>query len=94
VPDGWLPVYSVDTEKEARALLVFSCQTNADGEFVARELVGEQTVENLVAFGRRLAEAECLMKSPKTPRKRRAEKPAQGPTLFPREEKGPYEEGR
>jgi len=53
-PKGFLPVYSVDTEEEARQLLVVTCGTNVDGEFVARELVHEQTLDNLYAFGARL----------------------------------------
>lgn len=52
---GFLPVYSVNTEQEARQLLVAACSTNCAGEFVARELVEEQTLENLYAFGDRLA---------------------------------------
>jgi hypothetical protein len=55
VEDGFLPVYSVDTEEEARRLLVAACSTNYDGEFVARELAEEQTLEHLIAFGERLA---------------------------------------
>lgn len=55
VEDGFLPVYSVDTEKEARALLVLACETNMNGDFVARELAQEQTIERLFAFGDRLA---------------------------------------
>jgi len=54
VPEGHLPVYSVDTEEEARRILVLACQTNTDGEFVAKELAEEQTLQNLYAFGDRL----------------------------------------
>lgn len=35
-------------------LLVMSCPTNLDGEFVAPELAEEQTLENLYAFSDRL----------------------------------------
>ena len=52
--DGFLPVYSVDTEEEARSLLTLACATNLDGEFIARELVQEQSLANLMAFGDRL----------------------------------------
>jgi hypothetical protein len=55
VEEGFLPVFSVDTEEEARELLVFACGTNIEGEFVARELVQEQTLEALTAFSDRLA---------------------------------------
>ena len=53
-PKGMLPVYSVDTEDEARRLLKLTCPTNAKGDYLARELIEEQTLENLYAFGDRL----------------------------------------
>lgn len=62
VPSGHLPVYSVDTEDEARRLLVAACGTNLRGEFVARELVEDRTLESLYAFGRRLAEVHARIK--------------------------------
>jgi hypothetical protein len=52
--DGALPVFSVADEKEALALLTLACQTNLRGEFVATELVMEQTLENLNRFSDRL----------------------------------------
>jgi hypothetical protein len=54
VPDGFLPVFSVADKEEAKQLLVAACSTNVNGEFVARELVEEQTLDNLYAFGERL----------------------------------------
>lgn len=51
---GFLPVYSVDTEDEARELLAFACETNKGGDFVARELAEAQDLEKLYAFGDRL----------------------------------------
>jgi hypothetical protein len=57
IPKGRLPVYSVGSKKEARALLRLTCSTNAAGDFVARELMEEQTLENLYAFGDRLRNA-------------------------------------
>jgi hypothetical protein len=63
VPKGFLPVYSVDSEDEARQLLVLACERNRDGEFVARELVHDQTLENLDAFGDRLAAYHALMRT-------------------------------
>lgn len=53
-PDGRLPVFSTDTEEEARQLIVLACPRGNDGEFYARELVENQTLENLVAFSDRL----------------------------------------
>lgn len=55
-PRGFLPVFSVSDEEEAKALLVMACGRNLDGEFVAKELVEDQTLENLQAFGDRLKE--------------------------------------
>lgn len=52
-PPGHLPVYSVDTEAEAEKLLML-LPTNGWGEPIAEELVREQTLENLEAFGDRL----------------------------------------
>ena len=43
-------------------LLVATCPRNLDGEFVAPELAGHQTLYNLFAFGNRLAEAHRAMK--------------------------------
>ena len=67
-------MYSVDTEREAKDLLTFACGTVPDGplkgEFYARELAAEQTIQNLMAFGRRLAAAHAAL------RKCRGEKPA------------------
>jgi len=54
IKKGYLPAFSVDTEEEARSLLVMSCGTNMNGEFVAKELVYEQTLDNLWAFSDRL----------------------------------------
>jgi len=53
-PEGFLPVYSVDTEEEAKMLLIAACDRGLDGQFVARELLHEQTIPNLLAFGERL----------------------------------------
>ena len=50
-----MPVFSVDTDKEARALLTLCCRTDYDGQFIASELAEEQTLENLQAFSDRLA---------------------------------------
>ncbi len=49
-----LPVYSVGSEKEAQDLLVLACSTNYKGDFIAKELMHEQTIDNLEAFGDRL----------------------------------------
>lgn len=56
-------MFSVDTEQEAQDLLVLACSTNKRGEFVAQELLLEQTLPNLQKFSDRLAKFhEILMK--------------------------------
>lgn len=64
-----MPVYSVDTEEEARKLLVTACETNIEGEFIARELVQSRTLESLAAFGKRLAKTDAMMKRNREKRK-------------------------
>ncbi len=52
---GCLPVFSVDTKEEAESLLSLACEMSYGGEYIARELVEEQTLENLQKFSDRLA---------------------------------------
>lgn len=47
-------MFSVGSEAEAKKLLILACSINYDGEFIASELAHEQTVSNLMSFGRRL----------------------------------------
>ena len=56
-----LPVFSVGTEEEARALLTMCCPTSPEGDFIARELAHEQSLENLDAFSDLLAERHEIM---------------------------------
>lgn len=51
-----MSVFSVDTERQAQMLLASACQTTMDGQYIAKELVLDQTLENLDAFSDRLAE--------------------------------------
>lgn len=62
VPSGSLPVYSVDTEAEAKLLLTLACPTNMHGEYVAPELVEDQTLDNLQKFSDRLDRTYNAMK--------------------------------
>jgi len=55
-------VYSVDTEDEAKALLIMTCSRNLDGKLFARELAAEQTLENLQLFSAKLDRAHEIMK--------------------------------
>lgn len=50
VEEGFLPLFSVDTEQEARDLITLTCPRDNDGTYYARELVQEQTLENLYAL--------------------------------------------
>lgn len=57
VEEGFLPVFAVDTEEEAKSLLVLCCQkqrVNGKLEFIAKELLHDQSIENLEGFGERL----------------------------------------
>lgn len=54
-------MYSLDTEEEARQLIVLTCGTTMSGEHYARELAHEQTLPNLRAFSDRLARAHEWM---------------------------------
>lgn len=56
-------MYSVDTEEEAEQLLIATCPRNDDGKFIAPELSQEQTLDNLYAFGTRLAETHEMIKT-------------------------------
>ena len=69
-PPGHLPIFSVDTEEEARSLLILTCSRNHASEFIARELVNddgsipenEERLERFYGFGDRLRAAYAHMK--------------------------------
>ncbi len=66
-PEGHLPVYSVDTEREAEELIDRYCElvwidSLGTTGYIAQELEREQTLENLYAFGHRLDAAYREMK--------------------------------
>ena len=52
--EGFLPVYSVDTEAEAKDLVLLACKRSVTGELIAPELAEEQTLDRLASFGDRL----------------------------------------
>lgn len=56
-------MFSVDTEEEAKSLIVATCPMGYDGEYYARELAEEQTLENLYAFGEKIAAAHDRTKA-------------------------------
>lgn len=49
-PEGRLPVFGVKTEVEAKRLIVMACPRDPEGNYYARELAQDQTLENLVSF--------------------------------------------
>lgn len=62
-PQGSLPVYSVDTEREAKMLVAGTCKMNLDGDMFAPEMLDDETGEphtgrlrehHFVEFGLRL----------------------------------------
>lgn len=61
-PEGYLSVYSCDTEEEAKQLLVMTSPKTNTG-WVALELVENQTLENLAKFQRRLELADKFRKA-------------------------------
>jgi len=65
VPEGSLPVFSTRTAEEAKHLIVLACPTNFDGEYYAKELAQEQTLENLVKFSDRLQYCWDIMEANK-----------------------------
>lgn len=54
-------MFSVGDEEEAESLIVLSCPRNAKGQYIAPELVEEQTLENLERFSDRLAERHRVL---------------------------------
>ena len=66
MPSGKLPVFSCDTEQQAKDLLTLACETNINGEFIARELASEQTAKNLQEFSDRLQHIWDVMQANQT----------------------------
>jgi hypothetical protein len=64
-------VYSTDTEEQAKRLIVATCVMGQDGKYYARELLQEQTLENLGRFSDKLARVDKMVggvsPAPKTP---------------------------
>ena len=68
-PYGRLPVFGVETEEEAEKLIIMCCPRGADGNYYARELAAEQTLENLVAFSDHLQACQEFREKNKAKRK-------------------------
>ena len=58
-------MFSVDTEEEAKSLIVIACPRDAEGNYYARELAQEQTLRNLRKFSDKLAMAWSFMEKAK-----------------------------
>lgn len=59
-PDGFLPVFSVRTEAEAKSLCVMACSLGADGHYYSDDMIrehvaGTRDLESFAKFGDRLA---------------------------------------
>lgn len=61
-------MFSVDTEEEARRLIIAACPRDDRGTYYARELAHEQTLENLQVFSDKLARTWALMQERKRER--------------------------
>ena len=62
LPEGAMPVFTVNTEEEAKSLIVLACPVNYEGEYYSRELAQELTIENLGAFSDKMAYCWEVMK--------------------------------
>lgn len=60
-PEGFLPVFSVNDEEEARRLIVATCGRGEDGEYYSKELAREQNLDVLQAFSDKLARTYALI---------------------------------
>lgn len=61
-PEGFLPVYSVDTEEEAKTLVILTTSIGPDGEYYAMNLAAAQTLEELEAFAQQVDRAHEFLK--------------------------------
>lgn len=56
-PRGFLPVFSTDTEEEARSVIVATCSRGLDGKYYSHDLAREQSIEVLFALSEKMARA-------------------------------------
>ena len=67
-PEGFLPIYSVDTEEEAKALMAF-VPMGLNGEHYANELIGDdgqplegaERVDGFIRFGLKLEKIHAFI---------------------------------
>lgn len=58
-------MFSTPTEQEAESLIVMACPANLNGEYYARELAENQTLDNLAKFSDKLQYCWDLMQENK-----------------------------
>ena len=56
-PNGFLPVFTVDTEEEARSVVAATCKLGLDGNYFSPELAEEQSLDVLDRFADRCRKA-------------------------------------
>jgi hypothetical protein len=74
-PEGFLPIFSVNSEDEAQRLLVATCSRGLDGNYYANEMAREQSLAQFVVFGQKLERVYALI----TSRTSAAGSPGRGP---------------
>lgn len=62
IDEGFLPVFSVESEEDAEKLINLCCPRDMAGVHYARELAHEQTLENLQLFSDKLAKGYAMLK--------------------------------
>ena len=73
MPDGFLPVFSTDTEEEALDVVVATCSLGLDGNYYSPELAREQTLENLQMLGDKMEHVYQMIR-PKPDSQKRSRK--------------------
>ena len=62
-PDGFLPVFSTNTEDEARQVIVGTCSRGLDGEYYSHDLAQDQTLENLECLGDKMERVYAMIRT-------------------------------
>lgn len=60
-PKGFLPIFSVRTEAEAKLLLAMTCSLGPDRNYYSNEMARDQSLEQFALFGQKLARAYACM---------------------------------
>ena len=75
-PEGFLPIFSVNSEDEAKRLLVVTCSLGPDRHYYSNEMAADQSIEQFARFGQKLARAYARFNVQDAPVSRRARRPA------------------